>query len=113
MSLLEETLLWQIKRAKLAIPTAEYVFARDRGRRWRFDFAWPDLLIAIEVEGGTWVNGRHNRGAGFEKDCEKYSTAALDGWRVLRFTGKQIESGWALKTVEEMLTTFDPTKEAK
>lgn len=22
-------------------------------RRWRFDFAWPDEKVALEVEGGT------------------------------------------------------------
>ena len=112
-SVLEDTLIAQIKAAKLPIPVAEYVFAKGRGRRWRFDFAFVDRKIAIEVEGGTWVNGRHNRGAGFEKDCEKYTIAAVDGWLVLRFTGKQIESGWALVTIEEMLARNTTTKGAK
>ena len=69
-------------------------------RRWRFDFAIPDLKIAIECEGGTWTNGRHTRGAGFERDCEKYNQAAIDGWRVLRFTGRMIRSGEALQVIE-------------
>jgi very-short-patch-repair endonuclease len=62
----------------------EYLFARPR--RWRFDFAHPCTMVAIEIEGGTWVNGRHTRGSGFEADCEKYNAAAILGWRVLRFT---------------------------
>jgi len=55
-------------------------------RRWRFDFAWPSKKIAVEIEGGTWTGGRHTRGAGFQKDCEKYNAAAVLGWTVLRFT---------------------------
>lgn len=57
-------------------------------------------MIAVEVEGGTWSGGRHTRGDGFEKDCEKYNTAALAGWRVLRFTGAQVQSGIAITVIE-------------
>lgn len=59
-------------------------------RKWRFDFAWPENKIAMEVEGGVWTGGRHTRGAGFLKDCEKYNAAASLGWRIFRFTPKQI-----------------------
>ncbi len=58
-------------------------------RKWRFDFAIPDYMIAIEIEGGAHVQGRHNRAAGFIKDMEKYNTAALMGWRIFRFTPQQ------------------------
>ena len=39
--------------------------------------------VAVEVHGGTWVGGRHTRGAGFEKDREKMNEAHLLGWLVL------------------------------
>ena len=55
-------------------------------RRWRFDYALPFRLIALEVEGGVWTSGRHIQPAGFMKDMEKYNTAAQLGWRVLRTT---------------------------
>jgi very-short-patch-repair endonuclease len=53
-------------------------------RRWRFDMAFPEPKVAVEIEGGVWTGGRHVRGKGFRKDCEKYNTAAAMGWRVLR-----------------------------
>lgn len=59
-------------------------------RKWRFDYAVPFRKVAIEVEGGAWTGGRHNRAQGFIADMEKYNTAALFGWRVLRVTPDQL-----------------------
>lgn len=71
-------------------PVREYTFAPPR--RWRFDFAWPEARVAVEVEGGTWDRGRHTRGAGYAGDCAKYNAAVLGGWRVLRFTSDMLYS---------------------
>ncbi|MDR2084362.1 MAG: hypothetical protein LBP67_05145 [Bacteroidales bacterium] len=72
------------------------VYARDQGlnvvkehrfdqiRRWKFDYAITEHKIAIEVEGGIWKYGRHNRASGFLLDMEKYNTAAMQGWLLLR-----------------------------
>lgn len=69
-------------------------------RMWRFDFAIPELLIGIECEGGIFTGGAHTRGAHYESDLEKYNAAALLGWRVLRFSGDMISSGYAISLVE-------------
>ena len=45
----------------------------------------------IEIEGGIYVNGRHNRAAGFAADLEKYLEATLDGWRVIRLGPDEID----------------------
>lgn len=66
----------------------EYRF--NSARRWRFDWSIPEYKIGIEYEGSTWASGRHTRGAGYAKDCEKYNSAACLGWRVLRYTSDMI-----------------------
>ena len=100
-SLLEILFSEQIEQAGLPAPETEYRF--HPVRRWLFDFAWPDVLIAAEVEGGTWVRGRHTRGRGFEGDCIKYNSAAVIGWTVYRFTGDMVQDGRALAALEEAL----------
>lgn len=80
-------------------PEPEYSFHPTR--RWRFDFAFPDRKLAVEIEGG--VNGRHQRMGGFTGDCHKYNSAALLGWRVLRYTTAMVMDGTAINEVVEAL----------
>jgi very-short-patch-repair endonuclease len=100
---LEETLALFIRAEGLPKPEREYMFAKSIGRRWRFDFAYPERKVAIECEGGTWSRGRHTRGSGFAKDCEKYNQAVAMDWKVLRFTKSMIESGKAIEMIKEVL----------
>lgn len=76
------------ERAKLPLPTTEYQFHPER--KWRFDLAWPDQKLAMEVEGGIWTGGRHVSAAGFFKDMEKKNAAAVLGWRILYITPKAV-----------------------
>ena len=70
-------------------PETEYQFHNKR--KWRFDFAFPEEKVAVEIEGGTFGRkSRHTTGTGYGADCEKYNAATLNGWRVFRFTGKMI-----------------------
>jgi hypothetical protein len=82
-------------------PVPEYRFHPTR--KWRADYAWPAAKIILEVEGGVWTKGRHTRGAGFLKDCEKYNAAALLGYRVLRVTPKTLESTETMDMLREAL----------
>ena len=43
-------------------PATELLFHPKR--KWRFDYAWPTRMIAIEVHGGIHSGGRHTRGRG-------------------------------------------------
>lgn len=72
----------------LPAPVAEHRFEPER--RWRFDYAWPEAKIALEVEGGIYTGGRHTSSAGFVKDMAKYNRAAVLGWRVLRIEPKHL-----------------------
>lgn len=69
-------------------------------RKWRFDFAFPAQKVAVEVQGGVFVGGRHARGTGITNDAEKFSVAAGLGWRVLPVTPAQVKSGDALQWIE-------------
>jgi len=71
--------------------------------RWSFDFAIPEYKIAIEIEGGTMMIGRHQRPAGYEKDCIKYNEAQKLGWKVYRFTSGMVTSGRALDFYQKIL----------
>jgi very-short-patch-repair endonuclease len=90
-----------LRAVGLPVPIPEYRFAPPR--RWRFDFAWPDRRLALEIEGGVWARGRHVRGRGYEGDCEKYNAAVLQGWSVLRVTTSMLRDGRALALVERAL----------
>ena len=82
-------------------PEREYRFS---DRMWRFDFAFPAVKLAVEVEGGTeFGKSRHSAGAGFENDCRKYNHAASCGWRVLRFTTKMVKMSEAIRITRQAI----------
>ena len=87
--------------AGLPIPEREYRF--HRRRRWRWDYAWPNRLIALEIQGGVWTKGRHTRGKGYIADLEKLNEGQLLGWTVLWVTPEQMADGTALRLVERAL----------
>jgi hypothetical protein len=88
--------------AGLPRPVTELVFAKPR--RWRFDYAWPQWMIALEVEGAVWTQGRHTRGSGFVKDMAKYNAAAVLGWRVVRCTPSTVTSPATIDMLRKLLT---------
>jgi len=89
------------RAVKIAEPVPEYRF---HTRRWRFDYAWPLHMLAMEIDGGVWTQGRHSRGAGKIADMEKLSEAAILGWRVLYAVPDDLKNGLALDRVMRALT---------
>jgi very-short-patch-repair endonuclease len=101
----EETLAMML-RAYGVDHEREYRFAPPR--RWRADFAVPDRMLLVEVEGGVYANGRHTRGAGYEADLVKYNAAALSGWTVLRYSTAMVKSGEAIVQIIEYIQRARP-----
>jgi very-short-patch-repair endonuclease len=58
-------------------------------RKWRFDFAWPAQKVALEVDGGIWIKGRHNQGAAMKGQWEKENEANCAGWHILKCEPKE------------------------
>lgn len=129
-----ELFVSQCRAYRLPTFATEHKFAKAVGRQWRFDVAFPDFAIAVEVEGlvvmrvwaaqliggapmsagGRVVNvsevkpttvtmGRHATITGMREDCEKYNTAAMLGWTVLRFEQTAIKSGAAIDMTQRVL----------
>lgn len=78
------------------IPEPQLEFRFHPERKWRFDFGWEFkqidphkhenaewVRVALEVQGGIWIYGGHNRGSGLRKEHEKRNEAAALGWRIL------------------------------
>ena len=71
-------------------PALEEEFRFHPVRKWRADFAHIESKTLIEVEGGA-SGGRHTRIGGFKADLEKYLTAHLYGWTVIRIGAHQVK----------------------
>lgn len=89
----------------------EHKFAKDAEppRQFRFDFAFPDRLmagnwrLAVEIEGITDQGGRHQRMDGFAIDLEKYELALELGWVVYRITPKMARSLRSIEMIRSLL----------
>ena len=78
----------------------EFRFCPERG--WRFDYCIPALKIAIEYEGGIFMEkSGHNTARHYTKDSDKYNRAAVLGWKVIRVTALNYTT--VLKTLNEMI----------
>ena len=95
--------LFGLHIAALDVPTPTREYRFHPTRKWRIDFAWPELMLAVEIEGAIWTAGRHTRGGGVVADMEKYNTLSAAGWRLLRFDGKAVMSGRAANEVAALV----------
>lgn len=102
-------------------PAREHRFHSTR--RWRFDFAFPEVFLAIELNGAIFTEakaefaeqggklvavptlkaGRHSRGAGQLNDMEKLNAAIELGWSVLVYGPPHVRSGAAAIQTERIV----------
>lgn len=97
----------------LGSPVTEFKF--DEERKWKFDYAWPDIKLTLEVEGGIYGRGKacpvckrkapgaHSSIQRLLSDMEKYNRAASLGWTVLRCTPDELMLN---KTFQLIATTI-------
>lgn len=104
----EDLLAFQLK-AVAEKPAFERQFRIHPDRNFMADFFFPHIrgmisAMVVEVDGGGFVNGRHSRGVGIEKDCEKSSLIAAMPARLMRVTPTQIKKGdailWILRALK-------------
>lgn len=96
----ESNLAMQLRAVKIQF---EQEFRFHPKRKWKADFHLIGKKILIEVEGGIWSGGRHTRGKGYIGDMEKYNSATMMGYQVIRFSTEQVKSGSAIEQIEKMV----------
>lgn len=101
---LEVEFVRQVEERSLPHPERQSRKPWDGTKRlFRADFLWEDARLVLEVDGGTWVGGRHTRGAGYARDCEKLALATINGYTVLKATASHVRDGTAIGWVEALL----------
>lgn len=76
-------------------------------RLWRADYRITNRLrngqmMLVEIEGGLFIRGRHNRPIGMQKDLDKYNQAVKLGYGVLRFSTHDVLRGRAKAFLQEL-----------
>lgn len=87
---LKELIIDEVEKRTGESGVKEYLFAKPE-RKWRSDIAWPSKRIALEINGGIYSYGRHNRASGYLKDLEKGNGYASRGWLLFQTPWEWIE----------------------
>ena len=103
-----ETLMWEQIR-DYGLPEPISAFTKDRtqlqyleGRKFTADFAWPDRMIALEVDGGAHkTNGR------FSTSFERAYLLLLAGWTVLHVGAAEVQKGIAIQWIQNLLGRWE------
>lgn len=97
--------------AALPTPVRQHPVLTEH-HRYRVDLAYPDLRIAIELDG--WAH--HGTRRAFDRDRERGNDLELAGWTVLRFTSRSTRDDVvrvvraARAAVAASRTVFTPTR---
>lgn len=95
----ELTLQAQLEVARIH-HVREFAFAPPR--KYRADFM-VGLDLLVEIDGGTWQQGRHNRGSSIETEFEKGALAAIRGFRVIHASTEQVNDGTCLRWIMQAI----------
>jgi hypothetical protein len=89
----------------------------NQDRLFRFDYAWLEEKVALELQGGIYLasKGGHVSARGMRSDCDKFNLATSMGWRVLKLATGQInpDNLLLIRGVIERLRTASPAWKAE
>ena len=86
---LELRVLQAIQRCGLPIPAVQYELAFEDGSLIRFDFAWPEENVGLEVDHSFWHAGSEES----RRDKRRDRRAAEAGWTTIRVTEDDVATG--------------------
>lgn len=75
-----------LRKAGVPLPVPQHRIALSNDRVYIVDHAWPDLLVAAEIDGFEFHSGR----AAHAADLERQNALIGAGWLLLRYTGTQV-----------------------
>lgn len=82
---LEEKFWYAWRSAHGWLVPLQYQYEIDGGK-YRVDFAYPGIKVAIELDGHQWHSSKEQ----FTKDRARQRELELQGWRFVRFSGQEI-----------------------
>jgi hypothetical protein len=95
---LEVKVAGKLRLTQLPPPVRQY-WIRVFGVRYRVDFAWPEIKIALECDSRRWHE--------FQKDRTRWRRLCASGWRILPVTKRDVTQDWA-GVVDEIATALRP-----
>jgi len=107
-----EEKLYNGLQARFLVAGCQLQYQFHETRKWRWDFAWPALSVALEYDGLVLVTGRDGRVqvtgghatlSGIRKSHAKANAAAINGWFVLRCDADSMRKGTIYDDVEACL----------
>jgi len=107
----EELFGQQCRSAGLPLATPQLYFAQAIGRKWRFDWAFCEYRLAVEIDGVVVrriggqlvVMGGHASIEGIRANQEKGNTAIELGWQVLHFLQSDVSRKVAIEKTIRVL----------
>lgn len=77
------------------------------GRAFRLDFAWPELKLGVEVDGGIKSRQKsHTSVGGILRDIEKHNSGIEQGWTVIRLHTDMVYDGSGFQLVKRVYERF-------
>ena len=70
-------------------------------RKWKADYFIPSLKLLIEKEGGVYTHGAHGSVSGILRDIEKYNSATILGYSIIRVLPKDLISTKTIDLINE------------